>query len=90
METAFTAQQEPLYEVIRGGERATRLVTEAEVRDFLDACGLPEDTPGHEAVLAGATLHIDGADMRFNLIEPASRGLWASLRQRVAAVFRKG
>lgn len=90
MKPSFDAPEEPLYEVIRGGKRAPRLVTEAQVRDFLDASGLPEDTPGHEAVLAGATLHIDGADMRFNLIEPSSRGLWASLRQRVAAFFKAG
>jgi len=67
MKPSFDAPAERLYEVIRGGVRSPRLATEAEVRDFLEASGLPKDTPGHEAVLAGATLHIDGADMRFNL-----------------------
>ncbi len=53
------------YEVTRGGQKANRLMTEAEVLGFLDAAGCPEGSPEREAVLAGAELHIDGASMTF-------------------------
>lgn len=89
MANTSKAPHEALYEVFRGDERSPLPVTEAEVRDFLDACGLPEDSPAHELVLAGGTLHIDGADMRFRPIEPRpARGFWSSLRQKTAALFR--
>lgn len=63
-------KDEQLFKVYRAGSSANRLFSESEVRQFLEAAGLPEDSPEHEIVLAGATLHIDGADMQFVLSDP--------------------
>lgn len=64
-------QEAATYRVERGGEVSPKLATQAEVEEFLVACGLQREGSDWEAALAGVPVDIDGAQIRFARVGPA-------------------
>jgi hypothetical protein len=57
----------PMYRITRGSMVSSKLASESEVEGFLEMCGLSRDSIEWAAAFTGWPLHIDGADIRFEL-----------------------
>ena len=65
--TKNNPEAEALYKVTRGAMVSPKLATTADVEEFLRMCGIAQESAEWEAAFAGWPLHVDGADMRFEL-----------------------
>lgn len=53
------------YIIERGGQRSDKLATPEDVADFLDACGIQQESERWCAALAGVPIEVDGSTVRF-------------------------
>lgn len=58
-----------LFRVYRGGQEGNHPCTKAEMLDFLDACGIEEESFEAMLIESGSPFEIDGEVMRFERLE---------------------
>lgn len=57
-----------MYRIERGGISGSHEATQAEVEDFLDACGIVKESAEWEGALIGLPIQVDGSTIRFIMV----------------------